>query len=57
LPWILRCTRVPKISAILSAVSRHRPNSQLRSEKLVDGEVALEIEITVILDLGDRVKA
>jgi hypothetical protein len=40
LPWILQCTRVPKISAILSAVSRHRPNSQLRSEELVDGEVA-----------------
>ena len=31
LPRILRFTRVPKIAAILSPVSRHRPSSQLRS--------------------------
>ena len=31
---ILRFTRVPKIAAILSPVSRHRPSSQLRSNSL-----------------------
>jgi hypothetical protein len=30
----LRFRRVPKIEAILSAVSRHRPSSQLRSNSL-----------------------
>ena len=30
LPRVLRFTRVPKIAAILSPVSRHRPSSQLR---------------------------
>ena len=34
LPRILRFRRVPKIEAILSAVSRHRPSSQLRSNSL-----------------------
>src|SRR5262249_43457299 len=34
LPRILRFTRVPKIAPILSAVSRHRPSSQLRSTPL-----------------------
>jgi len=36
LPRILRFRRVPKIEAILSAVSRHRPSSQLRSNSLCD---------------------
>src|SRR6201998_4279110 len=35
LPCIVRFRRVPKISAILSAVSRHRPNSQLRCRPLL----------------------
>src|SRR5205807_790856 len=34
LPRIVRFRRVPKISAILSAVNRHRPRSQLRSNSL-----------------------
>src|SRR5215469_13388202 len=45
LPCILRCTRVPKISAILSAVSRHRPSSQLRSNSLWMGKWRLKMKL------------
>src|SRR3954464_1207858 len=56
LPRILRLRRLPKIVAILSAVSRHRPFAAT-FEQLVDGKVALENEIATILDLGDGVEA
>ena len=36
LPRLLRFTRVPKISVILSAVRRHKPSSQLRSNRAQD---------------------
>ena len=38
-------TRVPKISAILSAVSRHRPSSQLRSNSLWIGKWCLKMKL------------
>ena len=52
-----RCTRVPKIAAILSAPSRHEADLAAALEQLMDREVALEDEVAAILDLGDRVKA
>ena len=54
---ILRLRRLPKIVAILSAVSRHRPSSQLRSNSLWIGKLALENEVAAVLDLGDGVEA
>src|ERR1700745_4299849 len=45
LPCIVRFRRVPKISAILSAVSRHRPNSQLRSNSLWMGKLRLKMKL------------
>jgi hypothetical protein len=45
LPCILACTRVPKISPILSAVSRHRPSSQLRSNSLWMGKWRLKMKL------------
>ena len=41
----LRCRRVPKIAAILSAVSRHRPSSQLRSNSLWMGKWRLKMKL------------
>src|SRR5271169_1680878 len=41
LPRCRRCRRVPKISEILLAVSRHRPSSQLRSNSLWMGKLRL----------------
>ncbi len=37
--------RVPKIAAILSAVSRHRPSSQLRSNSLWIGKRRLKMKL------------
>ena len=45
LPRILRFTRVPKIAAILSPVSRHRPSSQLRSNSLWMGKCRLKMKL------------
>ena len=42
---VLRCRRVPKISAILLAVSRHRPSSQLRSNSLWMGKLRLKMKL------------
>jgi hypothetical protein len=40
-------------------VGDESPQAELAAtlEELVDGEVALEDEVTAILDLGDRIKA
>src|SRR5262249_39738944 len=57
LPEILRCRRCPKISAILWAVSRHSPSSQLRSNSLWMGKFFLEDEVTAVFDLRDRIEA
>src|SRR5215470_3937011 len=55
LPRWLRCRRVPKTSAILWAVSRHRPSSQLSLEQLVDRKVAFEDVVEAILNLTDGI--
>ena len=57
MPRLLRFTRVPKISVILSAVRRHKPSLAAALEQFVDGKVALEDEVAAILDLGGRIKA
>jgi hypothetical protein len=57
LPRIVRFRRVAKISAILSAVSRHGAELAAAFERLVNGKVALEDEVAAVLDLGDRIKA
>src|SRR5437899_3872937 len=56
LPRILRCRRVPKIAAILSAVSQ-QDEFAAALEQLVDGEVALEDEVAAVLDLRDGIEA
>jgi hypothetical protein len=45
LPRLLRFTRVPKISVILSAVRRHKPSSQLRSNSLWMGKLRLKMKL------------
>jgi hypothetical protein len=45
LPCIRRLTRLPKIVAILSALSRHRPSSQLRSNSLWMGKRRLKMKL------------
>src|SRR5207253_6568513 len=45
LPRMLRFRRMPKISTILSAVSRHRPSSQLRSNSLWMGKLRLKMKL------------
>src|SRR6476659_1674132 len=45
LPRILRFRRVPKISVILSAVRRHKPSSQLRSNSLWMGKLRLKMKL------------
>src|SRR5277367_235963 len=45
LPRIVRFRRVPKISAILSAVRRHKPSSQLRSNSLWMGKLRLKMKL------------
>jgi Ferritin-like domain len=45
LPEILRCSRWPKISEILLAVSRHSPGSQLRSKILWMGKCLLKMKL------------
>jgi hypothetical protein len=42
----LRRRRVPKTSAILWAVRRHRPSSQLRSNSLWMGKLRLNMQLT-----------
>src|SRR3954454_17683469 len=57
LPRILRLRRVPKISAILSALSRHRPSSQLRSNSLWMGKLRLKMKLRQYSICANRVKA
>jgi hypothetical protein len=45
LPEILRCSRCPKISEILLAVSRHSPSSQLRWKILWMGKCLLKMKL------------
>src|SRR5208337_1284097 len=45
LPCIRRLTRLPKIVAILSELSRHRPSSQLRSNSLWMGKRRLKMKL------------
>src|SRR6516162_2283796 len=47
LPRCLRCRREPNIAAILLAVSRHRPSSQLRSNSLWMGKLRLKMKIGI----------
>jgi hypothetical protein len=51
LPGSLRCKRVPKISAILWDVSRHRPSSQLRSNSLWLGKFRLKMKLRQLCSL------
>src|SRR5271157_301762 len=45
LPRMRRLSRVPKIAAILSAPSRHRPSSQPRSNSLWIGKWRLKMKL------------
>ena len=44
-PRMRRLSRVPKIAAILSAPSRHRPSSQPRSNSLWIGKWRLKMKL------------
>jgi hypothetical protein len=48
---------VPKISAILLAVSRHRPSSQLRSNSLWMGKLRLKIKLRQYCNCSRRWRA
>src|SRR5262249_27379534 len=56
LPEILRCSRCPKISEVLLAVSRHSPSSQLRSKILWIGKSLLKMKLRQYSILRDRIK-